>query len=590
MAGASITAPRYTVATSGLHWLRLLSAGAAWPGSYRVRVLVADTAREGPPPGPASSAPPGPARAAGPALAAVALLAALLAGLLLRYGRYAIDSDSVAQQSLVDTWLRAGHLSTYLPPDTWILKLPVYALVEPLPLSTPVRILIETLILNGAGYLLVAWACWTIAGRCGFDRRWSDVVLPVAWLTTLAGGVGGYLSIMPNTRNLELGLAFVVLAQLGRLTGPRSGPAPGWGGLSRGRRVRRVAAWSAAVLGLSLMWVDDPYFAVLLGLPALLACLGWYRWRQRRPELLVAAAVFAASLLAVPVVKLLLATAGLQVVKDSVGLSVQPGQVLHRLTLLWPGLQQQLGDDGPTRGAAIAHTAAVLLLLVGIGCSIGLARIGWRLPNLALLLLSLHWVLVVAGVLANRTVVDYHGGRYLMPAMLDLAVGLGLAAAALRGRRRLVAGGLTCLLALATVANLAQLALHPASVPVTFAQRASILAAIRASGTDKGFAQFWSTNVYIHQSRGELNISGVVCDQGMLKPDHWLTDTARTRVPADRSFLIWEQGYFPNCPLSTLERQFGSPERVTPLLSPTGAGPAYLLVYPRDLTSLLAPA
>ena len=67
------------------------------------------------------------------------------------------------------------------------MKFLVYAVVEALPLSSSTRVLIETTILNGLGYLLVAVACWIIAGQCKFQRRWSDVVLPLTWLTSLSG-------------------------------------------------------------------------------------------------------------------------------------------------------------------------------------------------------------------------------------------------------------------------------------------------------------------------------------------------------------------------------------------------------------------
>jgi hypothetical protein len=48
----------------------------------------------------------------------------------MRFGRYPLDSDSVAQQSLIWTWWVQGHDVAYLPQNTWFLKWPLYALVE----------------------------------------------------------------------------------------------------------------------------------------------------------------------------------------------------------------------------------------------------------------------------------------------------------------------------------------------------------------------------------------------------------------------------------------------------------------------------
>jgi hypothetical protein len=88
----------------------------------------------------------------------VVLLAVIGTAMMARRGRYLTDSDSVAQQSVIQTWQHLGHDDAYLPQDTWLLKFPVYAVVEALPLSSSTRVLIETTILNGLGYLLVAVA------------------------------------------------------------------------------------------------------------------------------------------------------------------------------------------------------------------------------------------------------------------------------------------------------------------------------------------------------------------------------------------------------------------------------------------------
>jgi hypothetical protein len=71
---------------------------------------------------------------------------------------------------------------------------------------------------------------------------------------------------------------------------------------------------------------------------------------------------------------------------------------------------------------------------------------------------------------------------------------------------------------------------------------------------------------------------------------NWLTDTARTHVAANRSFLIWEKGYFGQCSLAALERQLGTPVQKLAVPSPTTSKSAFLLVYDHDLAPLLDPA
>lgn len=544
-----------------------------------------------PGPAPAGSRPPAkpspPRRPGLPAprglwLGVPVLLAVLSAAMLLRHGRHPLDSDSVAQQSMLNTWSRLGHGETYVPEDTWILKFPVYAVVEAFPLPSATRVLVETTILNGTGYALVAWACWLIAGGCGFERRWTDVVLPLTWLTTLSGALGGYLSIMPNHRNIELGMAFALLALLGRyLSTSRPDTKDGR------PRVWRFAGGLAAWLTMALLWLDDPYFVYLLAVPAVLGCVAWFAVRRCGTRCLVAAGLIISSVLALPLGRGALALVGVHTSNHSNGVSLEPAAVWRRIGLLPESLAHQFGWTEAGTGAGTAHGAAVVVLLAGMVAGGYLALRAWRLRSLPLFLISSHWLLVVGAVIINRAVVDYHAGRYLMPGLLDLAVGLGLAAASLRRRRPRIARAVTVLLAFATSANLVFAVVSPRPAPVATGQRHTILAAIDRSGASKGFGNFWSTNVYVHASRGRLAISDVTCEGGRLQLRHWLTDTARAQAPARRSFLIWEAGYFSACPLSALDRQLGVPRERTPIPSPTTSQPAYLLVYDHDIGPLL---
>ncbi|HEX2808967.1 MAG TPA: hypothetical protein VHN80_22605 [Kineosporiaceae bacterium] len=514
-------------------------------------------------------------------LAGVALLVPVIAVVVVRFSRLTVSSDSVAQQSIVQTWLRVGHERTYLPPDTWLLKLPVYLLFESLPASPALRLLGESVTLTVVSFALLALGTWSLAGLVRSERRWVDVVFPLAWVGTLGGGNGQYLAVMPNSRNIELGFSLCLLAFAGRYL------SPGQAGRGRVSRRMSVPTGTAAALLLSLLWVDDPYFAYLVGAPLAAGCLFWFVARTRDARLLRLAGVLAGSLLAIPVLRMLLSAARVQIVPDGTGVTLSPRDVVRHLPVLGPALSAQLGLADHGWGAGPAHIAALALLTAAVFAAGYLARRGWRERNLPVTFIAVHWLVVVAGVLANRTIYDYHAGRYLVLAVFDLAVSIGVAAAALRSTRPRAARLVTVLLAIAVAANCAAVALDRSPHPTQAALQQDTLAVLRRTGAAKGFGEVWTADLYTQLSGGDLMVSDVVCQNQRVRLRDWLTDTARVRMPAQRTFLLWDPAAtnLRGCTLPGIADQLGRPEQVFP--SPAGGT---VLVYDTDISWRLDPA
>ena len=366
--------------------------------------------------------------AAGPA-AGLALAAAVVAAMALRRNDWLLTSDSVAQQSVVRTWFAVGHARTYLPPDTWLLKLPLYGVVEGLPLAPPTRVWVEAVVLALVMVGLAVWACRLLARQLTPPgeppaARPAELVLPFAWFATLSGGIGSYLVALPNSRNVELGLALLVIALAGTPF-----PLPRWPVL--------VAAGAGTAALLAVLWVDDPYVAYLVGGPLALTAAGWWLrpaargGRDRR--LLVVAVVLLASLALIRPVRSLLASAGVIMVPDATAPTFDPGQILGHVPILGPAAQAQLGLLEPgTPTATVAHVLGVAVVVLGAAAAVLLVVRGWRGGAMAVFVLGVHPLVVVAGVLVNRTIYDFHAGRYLVLGFFDLAACLALAPAALR--------------------------------------------------------------------------------------------------------------------------------------------------------------
>jgi hypothetical protein len=499
----------------------------------------------------AEGAEPSLPRPVAPRPARVAVLLALVgpvcAGIVLRRDAWVLTSDSVAQQSIVRTWMAVGHDSTYVPPDTWLLKLPVYVVAEALPLAPAARVLVESAVLAAVTAVLAGWAVWMLAAQAGLaaSRRRRDVVLPFGWVLTLGGGIGSYLVALPNSRNIELGLGLVVVAWAGRcLEGARPSWRPPRRAVARGVGVAVLLAVLLAVL-----WVDDPYVAGLIGWPLALAALAWFGRGADRggrdPRLLGVAAVLLGSLALVPLLRGLLSRVGIVVVPDATAPTLDPEQLLAHLRLLRLATVTELGLLEPGAAAALGHVLAVLLVVLGVVAAAAVAVRGWRRGSFGVAFLGVDAAVVVAGVLANRTVYDAHAARYLVLAAVDVAACLALGLAMVRERRPSWARPATAAVAAALAVNLVSAAvdhpMRPALVQAQTRDQQEVLTSLRlaAEGAPmEVYGPFWTADLQTHLSDGQFQVVEVVCDGGRLRRRLWLTDTARERVRADRAAVI----------------------------------------------------
>ena len=160
--------------------------------------------------------------------------------------------------------------------------------------------------------------------------------------------------------------------------------------------------------------------------------------------------------------------------------------------------------------------------------------------------LAVDAVVVVAGVLADRTVYDAHAARYLVLAVLDLAacLALGLAmmpgappgvVAAGRGDRGGGARAQPAVSAAVTGRLAPRSWRHRRATSRTCRPRCGWRPAAHPGGPT---GPFWTADLQTHLSDGRFQVVEVVCDRGRLRRRLWLTDTARERVRASRAAVI----------------------------------------------------
>jgi hypothetical protein len=523
----------------------------------------------------------------------LALVLPVCTAIVLRRDAWVLTSDSVAQQSIVRTWFAVGHDITYVPPDTWLLKLPVYVVAEALPLAPAGRLLAESAALAAVTAVLAGWAVWTLAAQAGLaaSRRRRDVVLALGWVLTLSGGIGSYLVALPNSRNVELGLGLVVVAWAGGcLQGDRPAWRPPMGAVARGVAV-------AVLLG--VLWVDDPYVASLVGWPLALLTLAWFARRADRggrdPRLIGVAAVLLGSLALVPVLRGLLERVGVVVVPDATAPTLDPEQLLAHLRIIGPAVVAELGLREPG-GAGVGHVLAAVLVAAGVIAAGAVAVRGWRRGSVAVTFLGLNAAVVVAGVVADRTVYDAHAARYLVLAALDLAACLALGLAMLRERRPAWARPVVGVIAAALAVNLVSAAVdHPMRPALVHAQtrdQQEVLALLRSASRGEAmevYGPFWTADLQTHLSGGRFQVVEVVCDGGRLRRRLWLTDTARERVRANRAAVIVPAAApeLAGCTAATIASELAGTYGSSLTLR-TGGGTT-VLVIEQDVAKLIGP-
>jgi hypothetical protein len=540
-----------------------------------------------------------------PSVLPVILLLPLLA---LRHLRVIYTSDSTAQQSIVRTWLDVGHGTTTVPRDTWALKVPIYLVLENLPLSPRDRLLAAVLVLNALTFLMLGWAVWKLAASSTAGVRWYEVAVPLAWLSTLGGGIGSN-RMLPNYRNIELGLSFVMLALIaGYLAGQPSTAdeaAPGFRRFVVLNR-RSIAAGAGCALLLSLLWFDDPYIELLLAAPLVVAALGWFVLRERNRRLLWLVAVLIASFAGTGLLRAIAARAGIAFSYGEHALAVSPSDLALHLSFLLPGTGLQLlGPNSWDAGAAdlITRGLVVAVFAVQLVASGRLAWYGWRERRFVVTFLALHWPLVVAGFLVSWDTQNVSAGRYLILGICDLSVATAVLLPELRARHRGLGRALIALLALGAVLNLstgAATAIDAARRPSLGLphQQAEVDAIHRAAtefGAVKGYAPFWSANITSYLAGAPVTEAEIVCRNGRLSTRQWLSDTARLTRKAGPVFLLWDPTatYLTGCSAAIRDAQLGAPLArypLTPTSVPTPGGAVdELLIYGSDIAPRLSP-
>jgi hypothetical protein len=492
-------------------------------------------------------------------------LVVLLFNLIVAHATRAYNSDDVAVQTMLGQWLRGYHHIAHMGADSFILKIPLYALVRAVMDNGRAALFVTTLVLNVAGFALFAVSVRYFAAKLGVERP-QLVMWPLLWVVGLGMALTGAL-ITPNLRNVEIGLAFLLVMLVAKY----------WDG-----ELRVSPIWLAvAVPFVALFIYNDPYFLYLCVLPLvglLVVSLAVGSYNPRAVEL---TGFLLASVLVYEAVDLIFRQFGLHPDTANTRLATLSEIRRHLGLLLHGGLRLFEADVidnpvSPTRPRQALNLAVILCTLL-FPLALYRGRVGFR-DQPWKWFFGLYPLLVAAAFVFSTQAVDLYSARYLvlLPFLFVLLLAVGFQAITNRTLRT----GLVLLVAVATLVNLGYtydlFRLRP---PGIHSDHRAAIRAVRDNGFTKGYATYWNANINTYLSKERVDFIQVTCVSSKSTPYAWLTDDGILAKPATRTFYLWDALDPPaGCLYDEVVQQFGAPARVVPVSATTR-----LLVYDYDL-------
>jgi hypothetical protein len=504
-------------------------------------------------------------------------LVLVLAGVLLVLAILAISatrsytSDDVAQQNAVAIFSLRTPPILNLPQDTYVLKLPLYALLQVLPLPPATRLLVAALILNLAGFALFYWAARSFIRT--HPQTHVGHLMPLLWLVGLGASLAAVL-INPNTRNIEIGLAFGALAVAARWYKGE------W--QAAGRRGITLSVIFVTLLG--LLFFDDPYFGYMLAVPIILFFGSrWLFFGRDRQALLLAMAMLAALAIA-QVWYWIFWFLGIHAGQGSASFTTLPG-LGHNAQLFLQGVLDLFNANIFGRPVLSFQSLALELNFLFLATTL-LAPLLLLAPKVRQDVWKVFLVLqppyLALAFIAGSMAVDTGSGRYLVllpfyTVLLLIVVVVPL----LTVRARNVLAGALLLATIFNVASTASIYLNRGDDPN--GENQEIARTAKARDLMKGYASYWNAGINQYYADNKILFIQSGCSRTTgVKPYRLLLNEQVLHRQASTSFYLFDPATT-RCTEADFGRYFGEPQGVVEL-----TGRKRLLLYDYDITTRMS--
>ena len=489
-------------------------------------------------------------------------------------------SDMVVVQEVVHSIREHGLGQVWLSPDTFILKMPFYWLIDVLGFGGKASIVITAIIFNLFGFgifgLFFAWLSRTY--------KIKPLVFGIffIFLCALSLPIGQHL-LNPNFRNGEYGGIFAVILALIAIYRFR---------LSR-LSILLLSGFIVVFGG--LLSCSDPLFLYTFFVPSLVFfAIRLLLVKADRRSILIVSNLSLSILFGLAIGRVFSQFFHFHIVGNNAVASFIPASLLvDNIVKVLAGSLEVF--DGLFFGkiALKAETVRVLLNSVFFAVSIGLLaqalrrlrRSDAKTQQAAVWINYLSWLVVAspAVYILSQTgdVVNY---RYLVSIYFFLPIIAAYGLSQLSDRR--VKNVLLCAVCILSVINFGrtmQLALKARQdKSQTNAGYFQLIKDIEGYGASKGYAPYWDAGINTYLSDNKvLAISSLCLDRQVRPYQWWINDRDRT-IAATKSFILLKLDET-TCSEGDILTQFGEPQ-----VRRVYEGSKVLYVYPYDVTDKLA--
>jgi hypothetical protein len=471
--------------------------------------------------------------------AIVLIVAVALVGMtMLAYHlHWAYNSDDVSQQVITQQTTQHGLGDIYVPQNTYVLKVPIYLVVDQLfPLSR-LTILLTGFFINAINIVLIFFALRYFL-KLIFGRLYKPhyFYLAFLFLSSLSAPLFIYAMRNYNSRTFEVGLFLALLMYLSKLL------------RNDLKYVRGSAKLTIGLLiaATGIFFLNDYYFLITLFITAGVTGF-WlyihngeksYKWVP--PLIVMGGGVVLFELLVA-----LAQSAGWHI--DKRPLSFVPIDMLipHEINM---GIRSVLGLNGADmfemvtrKTIAVAAVNLLSLGIVGYGMR-AVYKLKLKSPE-SVFLFALPIVVFVAYIIGVGSY-DIYSSRYLI--LLPFLGGLFITAAFIDARNNRLRGIFVAVICVTILANLftsvdtgfndyRYRTQHPNSHN---AISESIITAAAQHHLHKGYATFWEANITTYLSNKQLNVIPVICGQDSTRFFKWLVNDNVLTAEADKSFMV----------------------------------------------------
>src|SRR6266702_1715822 len=495
---------------------------------------------------------------------ALLLIAVTSFTLIAASSAHIFTSDDVAQQNAVSAISLHSRPTIDLPQNTYVSKFPLHFIVEALPIEPQAKLVISILVLGLASIGLLYWSIQVLAHRAKW--AWTSAAIPLLWLASL-GGAFAAAFINPNSRNIEIGLAFAALAIIARWHQNDSALAA------------RNRIWLASyVMLFALLLYDDPYFMYVLAFPLILFFgLRWLLFDRDPKAALIVAAMLAAIIIARVWVGFFWLL-GIHTAQVSAVFATLP-QVAHNLQIFAASVLDLFNANifgQPVLGIGILGRELNLLTLLATLFSPALLawprirQTVWRVcPVLQPPFVAMTFVI-------SSYPVDTASERYLVILPFYAAIIFALVLSRLSPSRRMVFAAGLIIAAACNVASTAQAYMRREASPNSQAE--SVARAVEGLHLTKGYASYWNAGINQYFTNGRVIFIQSGCSRSAgLKLTRVLINEQEWQQSARQSFYLFDPRAT-RCTRADIDRFLGEPKQVVSLV-----GERQLLLYDYDI-------